>query len=119
VELGKDGGCRVCRGVWLDEERVHEKASRELEFTGGGYSERHCPMCDEKMDEPLVYDVPVDRCAAHGLWFDRAELDKVIERSRSEAWRKYGGAEMPPAKRTAVDPVTELVDAVRVWRRKG
>ena len=49
-------------------------------FTGGGYSERHCPMCDETMDEPLVFDIPSDRCAAHGMWFDKKELDQALSR---------------------------------------
>jgi len=29
----------------------------------------------------------IDRCATHGFWFGKAELDAVLERSRSNAWR--------------------------------
>lgn len=95
--------------MWLDEAKVEAQVA--LEYTGGRYSERHCPACDEQMDEPLIYDVPIDRCAAHGMWFDKAELDKVLTRSRGDAWR----SEPAPS---AADSLNMLIDAVRVWRTK-
>lgn len=109
--LDKEGNCRVCGGVWLDEERVEERAASALEITGGRYSERHCPACDEKMDEPLIYGVPIDRCPAHGMWFDKAELDEVLQRSRGDDWR-----DAPPP--SPADSLNMLVKAVRVWRTK-
>lgn len=109
--LDKEGNCRVCGGVWLDEERVEERTARPLETTGGKYSERHCPACDEKMDEPLIYGVPIDHCQAHGMWFDKSELDEVLLRSRGDDWR-----EAPPS--SPADSLNMLVKAVRVWRTK-
>ena len=109
--LDKEGNCRVCGGVWLAEELVEERAASPLELTGGKYSERHCPACDEKMDEPLVYGVPIDHCQAHGMWFDKSELDEVLLRSRGDDWR---GASPP----TPADSLNMLVKAVRVWRAK-
>jgi Zn-finger nucleic acid-binding protein len=77
-------------------------------ITGGVYGERYCPVCDEKMDEPLVFDVPIDRCEAHGMWFDKAELARVIERSKIVGWRSN------PEPR-AEDSLRMLVAAVGVW----
>jgi len=107
--LGKEGNCRRCGGVWLSEELVEERAKRPLEMTGGRYSERRCPACDEKMDEPLLYGVPIDHCAAHGMWFDKAELEDVLRRSAGAEWSA------PP---TPADSLTMLVKAVRVWRER-
>lgn len=112
AELSKDGSCRLCAGIWLDIDHVDRIAS-DLDFTGGRYSERHCPLCDEKMDEPLVFGVPVDQCTAHGMWFDKAELDEVMKRSRGAGWQAEDArADMSPA-----DSLTNLVVAARAWRR--
>jgi Zn-finger nucleic acid-binding protein len=94
----------------LPEVLVRERAARALVFTGGAYSERHCPVCDETMDEPLVFDVPIDRCEEHGMWFDKAELDRVLERSRIDGWRSEGV-------RRPQDSLRMLVAAVEVWER--
>jgi Zn-finger nucleic acid-binding protein len=96
--------------MWLPEALVQERAARTLVFTGGGYSERHCPVCDETMDEPLVFDVPIDRCESHGMWFDKAELDRVLERSKIEGWRSQ------PSPRPE-DSLRMLVAAVGAWER--
>lgn len=104
--LDKHGSCHTCQGIWLPDELVHERLS--LAFTGGGYSERHCPSCDEKMDEPLIFDVPVDRCPTHGIWFDKAELDQVMARSRIEGWHST-------AKPKPEDSLRMLVAAVHAW----
>ena len=95
--------------MWLAEELVQERTARSLVFTGGSYSERHCPVCDETMDEPLLFDVPIDRCSGHGMWFDKAELDLVIERSRIDGWRSQ-----PEAR--PEDSLRMLVAAVGAWR---
>jgi Zn-finger nucleic acid-binding protein len=95
--------------MWLQEQLVGERTARPLVFTGGRYSERHCPVCDETMDEPLVFDVPVDRCEQHGMWFDKAELELVTERSRTEGWR----AQQPARPE---DSLRMLVAAVGAWR---
>lgn len=110
ASLDKHGSCRSCGGVWLSEELVRERLP--IAFTGGGYSERHCPACDETMDEPLIFDIPIDRCATHGMWFDKAELDQVIARSRIEGWRSV------PESRPE-DSLRMLVAAVHAWRNSG
>lgn len=89
---------------------MQAKAKSMLEYTGGGYSERHCPACDEAMDEPLIFGIPIDRCAAHGMWFDKRELEEVVKRSGNDAWRT--DPEPTPA-----DSLRMLVAAVDVWRK--
>jgi len=59
-----------------------------------------------------MFDVPIDRCPAHGMWFDKAELDKVISRSRVEGWRST--PEPKPE-----DSLRMLVAAVHAWNERG
>lgn len=106
--LDRQGHCNKCGGVWLDDEVIADRVG-PLAFTGGGYSERHCPSCDEKMDEPLIFDIPIDRCPAHGMWFDRAELDEICARSKVDGWK-------PSPAPKPEDSLRILVAAVRVWR---
>jgi Zn-finger nucleic acid-binding protein len=55
--------------------------------------------------------VPIDHCQAHGMWFDKSELDEVLLRSRGDDWR-----DAPPP--SPADSLNMLVKAVRVWRTK-
>ncbi|HEX8825383.1 MAG TPA: zf-TFIIB domain-containing protein [Archangium sp.] len=43
---------------------------------------RPCPLCEHESLRPLsVSDVEVDTCPrCHGLWFDRGELDTLLDR---------------------------------------
>lgn len=107
-DLDKQGHCRACGGQWLANGSARERVP--LVLTGGGYGERHCPVCDETMDEPLIFDIPVDRCEAHGLWFDKAELDEVVARSKTDGWKSS------PKARPA-DSLRMLIAAVGAWKR--
>lgn len=98
--------------MWLPDELVRERLPRAPVFTGGGYSERHCPVCDETMDEPLLFDVPIDRCPGHGMWFDKAELDLVLSRANIANWK----ASPKPAPE---DSLRMLIAAVGAWDRPG
>lgn len=85
--------CTSCEGIWLD--------AGELELMLETESERHriidlfkkadpgkeksysCPICGKRM---LKFDVgekekvKIDKCKKnHGLWFDKGELQKVVE----------------------------------------
>jgi len=112
AQLDRHGNCHTCGGIWLPSELVRERLASSPAFTGGGYSERHCPMCDETMDEPLVFDIPIDRCAAHGMWFDKKELEQVIARSRIDGWKSA------PEPRPE-DSLKMLVAAMHVWKKPG
>lgn len=112
AHLDRHGNCHTCGGIWLPEELVQERLASSPAFTGGGYGERYCPMCDEKMDEPLIFDVPVDHCDAHGMWFDKKELDLVIERSRVDGWTGRSARPQKPE-----DSLRMLVAAVNAWKK--
>jgi Zn-finger nucleic acid-binding protein len=41
-------------------------------------SDRRCPQCDLPMSSLVIERMPVERCTAHGVWFDRQELERVL-----------------------------------------
>lgn len=41
-----------------------------------------CAACRQPMEPLVLFDEPVDRCTEHGVWFDKHELETVLERSR-------------------------------------
>lgn len=46
-----------------------------------------CPRCTAAMQPRGLYGIKVDRCDAHGIWFDREELEQTL--------RAAGTAEKP------------------------
>jgi Zn-finger nucleic acid-binding protein len=40
-----------------------------------------CPTCSVAMETVLLFDVAVDRCGKHGIWFDAQELAVALRRS--------------------------------------
>ena len=46
----------------------------------------HCPTCDKPMEPVRLASVLIDRCPAHGIWFDPDELSEALLLfSRSES----------------------------------
>jgi len=41
---------------------------------------RRCLSCEKPMRQLVLHQVTVHRCADHGIWFDRNELQMVLER---------------------------------------
>lgn len=41
-----------------------------------------CPRCGVPMKHHSLYEMQVDRCADHGVWFDGEELGKVLTDGR-------------------------------------
>ena len=41
-----------------------------------------CVACGEAMQTLALFDVPIDRCRGHGIWFDAEELAAVLLRSK-------------------------------------
>ena len=85
--------CTNCHGVWLDEDELElllqdseEKnillSSFELDKNNKEKSVR-CPICSKKMDKMLCGEkekVMLDKCPRqHGLWFNKGELESVVE----------------------------------------
>ena len=47
---------------------------------------RTCPVCGVELQTVERQDVRIDQCPnCRGVWLDRTELDKVIERNGAEA----------------------------------
>lgn len=97
--------CNRCEGLWVDRETVErlvkkhrEEGSARLAAAGGqlptagaplkatadGYL--RCPVCQQLMwrqNFGKISGVLIDVCRAHGTWFDRDELHRVLEFVRS------------------------------------
>jgi Zn-finger nucleic acid-binding protein len=95
--------CTGCKGIWLDEGEL------EMLLGDGGQSKalissfnkspeskekpRRCPICDKKMEKVTVGGsgpiLMMDRCIkGDGLWFDRGELNDIIERANLDEGNK-------------------------------
>lgn len=96
--------CDACDGIMLTIEDlvagIHDMTSiaATFEWTHEKPGKRKCPHCREAMtachvivhlEADLEKPKPeLDRCATHGVWFDREELAKVFEKV---ATKGYGG----------------------------
>jgi Zn-finger nucleic acid-binding protein len=96
--------CDACDGIMLTVEDlvagIHDMTSiaATFEWTHEKPGKRKCPHCGEAMtachvivhlENDLEKPKPeLDRCATHGVWFDREELAKVFEKV---ATKGYGG----------------------------
>jgi len=94
-------GCGACGGIWLDNDGA-QRAVKTLDQKIEEMSQRaashatdrpalepriDCPVCKKRM--PRVHvgraAIALDICAAHGTWFDRGELETVMEALRPRA----------------------------------
>jgi Zn-finger nucleic acid-binding protein len=110
--------CDACGGMLIDIEdlvttiELLVEIEPEVEFVMGAAGTRPCPRCASPMetcrlhvawfDDAHVkvawdYDrvergrtlrCELDRCSAHGVWFDRGELPDIIDRLRGATRRK-------------------------------
>lgn len=89
-----DGDCDRCGGVFLSEPVIVEKIDgRQLDLdTRGRRSAIACPVCSQPMLTLGLFEISIDRCREHGIWFDKTELDRVIERAGDDTWRLYGSS---------------------------
>ncbi|MCC6145601.1 MAG: zf-TFIIB domain-containing protein [Candidatus Hydrogenedentes bacterium] len=90
--------CHTCGGIWLDNGELElllgapdqSRAYLEGGATAAAKGERprRCPICGVRMAKevtrgtpPVVYDV----CPkAHGLWYDKGELDRVLQQAAGQ-----------------------------------
>ena len=78
--------CERCGGVWLEWttflamwSRVAPEAREPVLTTRpGALRQRNCPACRNPMAPLTVRAVPIDHCGAHGVWFDRVELEAAL-----------------------------------------
>lgn len=64
----------------------------ELPPAAGEPGPRACPVCMHPMHVEDVEQVPIDRCAMHGIWFDANELAVALERASGQfehGWRAW------------------------------
>ena len=77
----------ACGGAWLSEAKLVEMAQDRkgsmvaLPWVPRSGDHRACPVCATEMLAVTLLKVELDRCAAHGVWFDAEELQKVLERA--------------------------------------
>ncbi|MDB4954271.1 MAG: Transcription factor zinc-finger [Myxococcales bacterium] len=112
--MGTRLGCEQCEGMFVRTKEVEEMLrqmsadeTRQLGeiVTPGGDSPRPCPRCDTPMLVGALDGVMIDRCAEHGIWFDAAELKRVMENEHNRAeprtasssgvWRDLGSLLRP------------------------
>lgn len=89
--------CTECGGIWLDAGELEillgaaQTARQLLESfkvrTGATERPRKCPICDKKMHKIVVGTAEpallIDKCRqGDGLWFDKGELQGILERAR-------------------------------------
>jgi len=87
VDKGPMRACTQCNGNWLDVDRLHHMAAEmhspprqvKLVFDADPRPRIACPACGFDMDPWKVHGVPIDRCVKHGVWFDRDELQQVLQ----------------------------------------
>jgi len=124
--------CRRCHGVWLDLETFERlaadparQAAALAKLRAHADAAPHhtttlpCPRCGQPMhryEYAAASGVHVDACRAHGIWFDRDELRRIVEfiRDGGLARRRDRHGEQPERDRDqAMDKLTafDLFDA--------
>jgi len=86
VDAGAGRGCTQCQGVFIPEPVLREMANDmptpaapvTLAWEVEQRARLKCPSCTELMEAVLLNRIPIDRCTAHGVWFDRGELGAVL-----------------------------------------
>jgi Zn-finger nucleic acid-binding protein len=81
---GERWACDTCRGSFVENAALAAMVAEmincpwELPPTAGKPGERGCPVCGAAMRVELLEAVTIDRCAAHGVWFDDHELEDTL-----------------------------------------
>lgn len=71
--------CDRCWGMWVDAGSVRHVAAAAIADARAVHAEAlPCPVCRAAMGAWHARGVVIDRCDAHGVWFDRAELDHLV-----------------------------------------
>jgi Zn-finger nucleic acid-binding protein len=82
--------CGTCEGVLVTDAAVmaavqgvlaHHDAPETLPYEPATLAEPayQCPRCAAQMAKHSLYGIQIDRCDAHGVWFERQELQRVLE----------------------------------------
>ncbi len=72
--------------MWLDHAAVQHAVGPAIDgATAIAGDALPCPICRAAMRAWSAREVVLDRCDAHGVWFDRAELDALVAHARAGA----------------------------------
>lgn len=112
--------CGRCKGSWIPEEVLHDRvAAMRTGRLGGRLAWRTearaalmCPACGMAMETLVVFATPIDRCAAHGVWFDANELAHVL--MRASVVRPSGAADSGSIAAVVISETPELAGEVVV-----
>ena len=77
---GGDGSrlwCEDCRGVLIPTADLEHIL--EVTLPAGEPGERQCPRCAAKLATFTLFGVELDRCIAHGVWFDPKEYVRMLD----------------------------------------
>jgi hypothetical protein len=89
--------CAQCAGTFVQNAAFEAMAQDisndyfELPAPTGEPGPRACPVCAQAMVVDAVEKVAIDRCAAHGIWFDANELSVALERASGQFDRGIRG----------------------------
>lgn len=84
--------CDGCAGVMVTREELvemlrsiypDEKLALQQQLRPHGDGTRACSRCRVRMDSFELDGVVIDQCFTHGFWFDRDELQKVLQRDNT------------------------------------
>jgi Zn-finger nucleic acid-binding protein len=62
--------------------------TEELFLDEAREGERPCPVCGERMNIEVKYNVHIDVCAHHGIWLDKGELPAITMALRERGRRR-------------------------------
>jgi ribosomal protein S27AE len=96
---GDRWSCGSCSGLFVENEAlvamIREMTTTpwELPELAGTPGERACPLCGTPMIVELLEGVTIDRCTAHGVFFDDHELEQALHHAAAQptglgAWLK-------------------------------
>ena len=84
---GKTWRCG-CGGAWVPEGWLVDMAEQqkgtfaELPWEPREGAPRPCPECAAPMASVALAGIELDRCTAHGIWFDAKELPAVLAKAK-------------------------------------
>lgn len=78
--------CARCTGSWISDEVLRERVAAadgvppttDLAWRHEARAALMCAICAAPMEALIMRGIPIDRCPAHGFWFDANELAQVL-----------------------------------------
>ena len=97
---GDRWACATCAGAFVENAAlaamIVEMSQQpwDAPAVSGAPGDRACPICKTPMIVEVLEAVTIDRCGAHGVWFDDTELQAALHHASTEAlglggWLKH------------------------------